>query len=99
MPLTPDNNGNISGYVKKEHHDKVTNNLNNKINLLQDKYDELSDSFDQLNKNHKIFLLDYKEKCNDYNKLLLKLESKNVKKDVYEELQKTKSKLNNLINT
>ena len=96
MSLKPDKNGNISGYVKKEHHEKVTNNLNNKINLLQDKHDELSDSFNKLNKNHEIFLLEYKQKCNEYNKLLLKLESKNVKKEVYEELQNAKSKLKNL---
>jgi hypothetical protein len=96
MSLKPDKNGNISGYVKKEHHEKVTNNLNNKINILQDKYDELNDSFNQLNKNHEIFLLEYKQKCNEYNKLLLKLESKNVKKEVYDELQNAKSKLKNL---
>lgn len=96
MSLKPDKNGNISGYVKKEHHEKVTNNLNNKINILQDKYDELNDSFNKLNKNHEIFLLEYKQKCNEYNKLLLKLESKNVKKEVYDELQNAKSKLKNL---
>ena len=31
MSLKPDKHGNITGYVKKEHHEKVSNNLNKRV--------------------------------------------------------------------
>ena len=93
MSLKPDKHGNIPGYIKKEHHDKVTGNLNKKIIELNNTIDEKIDSFNQLENNHNIFLREYKKKCEEYNKVLIKLESKNVKKDVYEELNILKNKL------
>ena len=93
MSLIPDENGNISGYIKKGHHEKVTSNLNKKILNLNIKIDQLNDSYTKLENNHNIFLREYKKKCEDYNKVLLKLESRNVKKDVYEELNNLKNKL------
>ena len=93
MSLKPDKNGNIPGYIKKPHHDKITNNLNKKINELNEKIEEQIDSFKQLEDNHNIFLREYKKKCEEYNKVLIKLESKNVKKEIYEEINILKNKL------
>lgn len=93
MSLTPDKNGNIPGYIKKEHHEKTNGNLNKKILLLDNELDKLKDSYKKLENNHNIFLREYKKKCEDYNKVLLKLESKNVKKDLYEEFNILKNKV------
>ena len=93
MSLTPDKNGNISGYIKKSHHEKTNGNLNKKILELNNEIDHLKDSYTKLENNHNIFLSEYKKKCQDYNKVLLKLESKNVKKDVFEEINFLKDKL------
>lgn len=95
MSLKPDKNGNIKGFVKKEHHDNIKKNLENKIIFLQDRLDLLDNSYSKLENNHEKFVEDYKKKCIDYNKLLNRLESKNIKKEHYEELHdlRTKNKL------
>ena len=42
---------------------------------------------------HNIFLKDYKKKCEEYNKVLLKLESRRVKKELLDELEDYKKKV------
>tara|TARA_B100001094_G_scaffold272065_1_gene277703 strand:- start:188 stop:505 length:318 start_codon:yes stop_codon:yes gene_type:complete len=95
MSLKPDKNGNIKGFVKKDHHDNIKKNLEDKLIFLQDRLDSLENSYSKLEKNHDIFVEEYKKKCIDYNKLLTRLEQKKIKKEHYEELQdlRTKNKL------
>lgn len=92
MSLKPDKNGNIKGFVKKEHHDNIKKNLENKIIFLQDRLDLLENSHSKLENNHEKFVDEYKKKCVDYNKLLIRLEQKNIKKEHYDELQELRSK-------
>ena len=63
------------------------NNYEKTINSLRDKIDSLQNSYDKLEKNHEIFKKDYKKKCEDYNKLLNKLEQKNIKKEFFSEYE------------
>jgi hypothetical protein len=46
-----------------------------------------------LENNHNIFLKEYKKKCEEYNKALLKLETRKVKKELLDELEDYKSKV------
>ena len=92
MSLKPDKNGNIKGFVKKDHHDNIKKNLEDKLIFLQDRLDSLENSHSILEKNHEKFVEEYKKKCSDYNKLLVRLEQKNIKKDHYEELQNLREK-------
>tara|TARA_B100001093_G_scaffold258578_2_gene247273 strand:+ start:477 stop:788 length:312 start_codon:yes stop_codon:yes gene_type:complete len=87
MSLKPDKNGNIVGFIKKEHHEKTKSNYEKTINSLKDRIDGLENSYDKLEKNHEIFKKDYKKKCEDYNKLLNKLEQKNIKKEFFSEYE------------
>ena len=93
MSCKPDKNGNIKGYVKKEHHDKVSNNLNKRIESMTTELEKLQESYMNLENNHNIFLKEYKKKCEEYNKALLKLETRKVKKDLLDELEDYKSKV------
>ncbi len=92
MSLKPDRNGNIKGFIKQEHHEKTKINLEKKIFFLQDKLDDLNNSYSKLTNNHETIKNEYKKKCIDYNKLLVRLEHKNIKKELYEELQDLKTK-------
>jgi len=96
MSIKQDNYGNIEGYVKKDHHEKVLNNLNKRIEVLNDEVDKVRTSYENLNTNHNIFSSQYKKKCEEYNKLLLKLEGRKVKKELLDELEyyKQKCKMN-----
>ena len=91
MSCKPDKNGNIKGYVKKEHHDKVSNNLNKRIESMTTELEKLQESYMNLENNHNIFLKEYKKKCEEYNKALLKLETRKVKKELLDELEDYKS--------
>jgi len=91
--IKPDKYGNITGYVKKDHHDKVSNNLNKRIESLNVELEKIQESYMNLEKNHNIFLKDYKKKCEEYNKVLLKLETRRVKKELLDELEDYKSKV------
>ena len=93
MSCKPDKNGNIKGYVKKEHHDKVSNNLNKRIESMTTELEKLHESYMNLENNHNIFLKEYKKKCEEYNKALLKLETRKVKKELLDELEDYKSKV------
>ena len=93
MSYKPDKNGNIKGYVKKEHHDKVSNNLNKRIESMTTELEKLQESYMNLENNHNIFLKEYKKKCEEYNKALLKLETRKVKKELLDELEDYKSKV------
>ena len=93
VPVKPDKYGNITGYVKKGHHDKVTTNLNKRIESLNVELEKIQESYMNLEKNHNIFLKDYKKKCEEYNKVLLKLETRRVKKELLDELEDYKSKV------
>ena len=93
MSCKPDKNGNIKGYVKKEHHDKVSNNLNKRVESMTTELEKLQESYMNLENNHNIFLKEYKKKCEEYNKALLKLETRKVKKDLLDELEDYKSKV------
>tara|TARA_B100000900_G_C19997283_1_gene480271 strand:+ start:203 stop:514 length:312 start_codon:yes stop_codon:yes gene_type:complete len=93
MSCKPDKNGNIKGYVKKEHHDKVSNNLNKRIESMTTELEKLQESYMNLENNHNIFLKEYKKKCEEYNKALLKLETRKVKKELLDELEDYKSKV------
>ena len=93
MSCKPDKNGNIKGYVKKEHHDKVSNNLNKRIESMTTELEKLQESYMNLENNHNIFLKEYKKKCEEYNKALLKLETRKVKKELLDELDDYKSKV------
>ena len=93
MSFKPDKNGNIKGYVKKEHHDKVSNNLNKRIESMTTELEKLQESYMNLENNHNIFLKEYKKKCEEYNKALLKLETRKVKKELLDELEDYKSKV------
>ena len=93
MSLKPDKYGNITGYVKKDHHEKVTTNLNKRIESLNNELDKLRDSYVHQENNHNIFLKEYKKKCEDYNKVLLKLETRRVKKELLDELNDYKCKV------
>ena len=92
MSLKTDKNGNIEGFVKKEHHEKMINNSNKKINDLNDELDKLRESYINIENNHNIFLQQYKNKCEEYNKIVLKLEGRKVKKELLDELNDYKSK-------
>ena len=94
MDLKLDKNGNVDGFVKKEHHDKTISNLNFKINSLEHELETIQTSYSNLDNNHNVFLKEYKKKCEDYNKVLLKLERKNVSKELMEELDDYKKKVN-----
>ena len=93
MSLKPDKYGNITGYVKKDHHDKVTTNLNKRIESLNVELEKIQESYMNLEKNHNIFLKEYKKKCEEYNKALLKLEKRRVKKELLDELDDYKNKV------
>ena len=93
MSFKPDKNGNIKGYVKKEHHDKVSNNLNKRVESMTTELEKLQESYMNLENNHNIFLKEYKKKCEEYNKALLKLETRKVKKELLDELEDYKSKV------
>ena len=93
MSYKPDKNGNIQGYVKKEHHDKVSNNLNKRIESMTAELEKIQESYMNLENNHNIFLKEYKKKCEEYNKVLLKLETRKVKKELLDELEDYKSKV------
>ena len=92
MSLKPDKNGNIVGFVKKEHHEKTKNNYEKTIISLEDKLDSLQNSYNILEKNNKIFKKEYKKKCEDYNKVLNKLDQKNIKKDFFSEYELLKKR-------
>ena len=92
MSLKPDKNGNIEGFVKKEHHDRMIYNSNKKINNLNDELDKIRDSYINLENNHNIFLKEYKKKCEEYNKIVLKLEGRKIKKELLDELNDYKQK-------
>lgn len=94
MNLKLDKNGNVDGFVKKEHHEKTVTNLHAKIESIETELEMIRTSYTNLDNNHKIFLKEYKKKCEDYNKLLLKLERKNVSKELMEELDDYKKKVN-----
>ena len=91
--IKPDKYCNITGYVKKDHHDKESNNLNNRIESLNVELEKIQESYMNLEKNHNIFLKDYKKKCEEYNKVLLKLETRRVKKELLDELEDYKKKV------
>ena len=93
MSFKSDKYGNISGYVKKEHHDKVNNNLNKRIESLTIELEKINESYINLENNHNIFLKEYKKKCEEYNKALLKLEKRRVKKELLDELEDYKNKV------
>ena len=93
MSFKSDKYGNISGYVKKEHHDKVNNNLNKRIESLTIELEKINESYINLENNHNIFLKEYKKKCEEYNKVLLKLEKRRVKKELLDELEDYKNKV------
>ena len=93
MSFKSDKYGNISGYVKKEHHDKVNNNLNKRIESLTIELEKMNESYINLENNHNIFLKEYKKKCEEYNKALLKLEKRRVKKELLDELEDYKNKV------
>ena len=57
------------------------------LETLKDKLDSLQNSYNILEKNHEIFKKDYKKKCEDYNKVLNKLEQKNIKKEFFSEYE------------
>jgi len=94
MDLKLDKNGNIDGFVKKEHHDKTVHNLSMKIEEKDHELETIRESYVNLDNNHKIFLAEYKKKCEECNKLELKLENKHIKKELLEELEDYKSKFN-----
>ena len=93
MSLKPDKHGNITGYVKKEHHEKVSNNLNKRVESLKVELEKIQESYVNLENNHNIFLKEYKKKCEEYNKALLILEKRKVKKELLDELEDYKSKV------
>jgi len=93
MSFKSDKYGNISGYVKKEHHDKVNINLNKRIESLTIELEKINESYINLENNHNIFLKAYKNKCEEYNKALLKLEKRRVKKELLDELEDYKNKV------
>ena len=93
MSFKSDKYGNIIGYVKKEHHDKVNNNLNKRIESLTIELEKINESYINLENNHNIFLKEYKKKCEEYNKALLKLEKRRVKKELLDELEDYKNKV------
>jgi len=93
MSFKSDKYGNISGYVKKEHHDKVNINLNKRIESLTIELEKINESYINLENNHNIFLKEYKKKCEEYNKALLKLEKRRVKKELLDELEDYKNKV------
>ena len=93
MSFKSDKYGNISGYVKKEHHDKVNINLNKRIESLTIELEKINESYINLENNHNIFLKEYKKKCEEYNKVLLKLEKRRVKKELLDELEDYKNKV------
>ena len=92
MSLKTDKNGNIEGFIKKDHHEKIINNSNKKTNDLIDELDKLRESYINIEKNHNIFLQEYKKKCEEYNKIVLKLEGRKVKTELLNELNDYKSK-------
>ena len=94
MDLKLDKNGNIEGFVKKEHHDKTVNNLSMKIEEKEQELETIRESYVNLDNNHKIFLSEYKKKCEECNKLELKLENKNISRDLISELEDYKRKYN-----
>ena len=94
MDMKLDKNGNLDGFVKKEHHDKIVNNLSKKIEEKEQELETIKESYSNLDNNHKIFLSEYKKKCEDCNKLELKLENKNISRDLINELEDYKRKCN-----
>lgn len=94
MNLKLDKNGNVEGFVKKEHHEKTVNNLLNKLEEKDEELETIRESYMNLTNNHEIFLSEYKKKCEECNKLELKLENKNVSKDLINELEDYKRKCN-----
>ena len=93
MSLKTDKNGNIEGFIKKEHHEKIIYNSNKKINDLNDELNKLRESYINIENNHNVFLQEYKKKCEEYNKILLKLEKRRVKKELLDELADYKNKV------
>jgi len=94
MLLKLDKNGNVDGFVKKEHHDKIVNNLSKKIEEKEQELETIKESYSNLVNNHGIFLSEYKKKCEECNKLELKLENKNISRDLIKELEDYKRKCN-----
>lgn len=93
MTHKQDKNGNIDGYIKKEHHDKMMKNSDIKINKLQGDLENLKFSSEKVDTNFNIFKVEYKKKCEDYNRLVLKLEGKGIKRDIFYELEDKKKQL------
>ena len=71
----------------KKQRDNVLKNYHN----LQEKYDEKTEEIDNLSEIHKDFKKDYKEVCNERNKLQLAMEKKGWNKDLRKEFDKYKS--------
>ena len=70
---------------------KQRDNVLKKISQLQNDYDDLEEKYENLGDIHNEFKMDYKEVCNERNKLELKIEGKGWKKDKLEEFDKYKS--------
>ena len=71
----------------KKQRDNVLKNFHN----LQEKYNILQEKNDNLSELHKDYKIDYKEVCNERNKLQLAMEKKGWNKDLRKEFDKYKS--------
>ena len=65
-----------------------------KIEEKDQELETIRGSYVGLDNNHNIFLSEYKKKCEECNKLELKLENKNVSRDLIKELEDYKRKCN-----